>query len=332
MRDGRDARMADLSDVHHIVIGYDKIEEYKININILRNAFVKGKDLLITAVYNGDHPNLIPSRHGRTAHVDNFVVLEENKGYVWGAIDAIEKGLSFANSLKDKRKIVLLTNFDGLFFSEERYNWLIDDFIESDKPFGAGIPCLHKYPLSDLMIFRSEFLPRFSEGLEKVMPTYAAQLGCPSPENLKGSSAFANWTCEEHIRDALKAVGEIDNLWWKFERDTEEAGGRRYTFHNEYAFGHLHGDSQIEVKMNKYDIHNILKGDKKMTEVDETIKRTRTTPQAKEVEKTQSFTAAFASDAHAEANRAFEGSEVEIVSIDESSAGDAGTTVTVTFK
>ena len=94
----------------------------------------------------------------------------------------------------------------------------------------------------------------------------------------------------------------------------------------------MHGDSQIEVKMNKYDIYNILKGDKKMTEVDETIKRTRPTPPAKEVEKTQSFTAAFASDAHAEASRAFEGSEVEIVSIDESSAGDAGTTVTVTFK
>ena len=322
MREGRDARMADLSDVHHIVIGYDKIEEYKININILRNAFVKGKDLLITAVYNGDHPNLIPSRHGRTAHVDNFLVLEENKGYVWGAIDAIEKGLSFANSLKDKREIVLLTNFDGLFFSEERYGWLIDDFIKSGKPFGAGIPRLHKYPLSDLMIFRSEFLPRFSEGLEKVMPA----------ENLKGSNLFATWSCEEHIRDTLKAVGEIDNLWWKFERDPEETGGRTYTFHNEYAFGHLHGDSQIEVKMNKYDIYNLLSGDKKMTEVDETIKRTRPTPPAKEVEKTQSFTAAFASDAHAEASRAFEGSEVEIVSIDESSAGDAGTTVTVTFK
>jgi len=322
MRSWIDVLMADLSKVHHIVIGYDKIEEYKININILRNAFVKGKDLLITAVYNGDHPNLIPSRHGRTAHVDNFLVLEENKGYVWGAIDAIEKGLSFANSLKDKREIVLLTNFDGLFFSEERYGWLIDDFIKSGKPFGAGIPRLHKYPLSDLMIFRSEFLPRFSEGLEKVMPA----------ENLKGSNLFATWSCEEHIRDTLKAVGEIDNLWWKFERDPEETGGRTYTFHNEYAFGHLHGDSQIEVKMNKYDIYNLLSGDKKMTEVDETIKRTRPTPQAKEVEKTQSFTAAFASDAHAEASRAFEGSEVEIVSIDESSAGDAGTTVTVTFK
>ena len=325
--------MADLSNVHHIVIGYDKIEEYKVNINILRNAFVRGKDLLITAVYNGDHPNLIPT-HGRTAHVDNFVVLEENKGYVWGAIDAIEKGLSFANSLKDKREIVLLTNFDGLFFSEERYNWLIDDFIESGKPFGAGVGRLKTYPLSDLMLFRRKFVSSFYEGLEKVMPIHAARLGCASPENLKGSSIFANWTCEEHMQDALKAVGDSDNLWWKFERDLEDSdiSSRHYVFHKEYAFGHLHGDSQIEVKMNKYDIYNILKGDRKMTEVDETIKRARPTPKAKDVEKTLSFTAAFASDAHAEADRAFAGSEVEIVSIDESSAGDAGTTVTVTFK
>ena len=38
--------MADLNKVHHIVIGHDKIEEYNININILRNVFIKGKELL----------------------------------------------------------------------------------------------------------------------------------------------------------------------------------------------------------------------------------------------------------------------------------------------
>ena len=84
--------MADLSNVHHIVIGYDKIEEYNININILRNVFLKGKDLLITAIYNGDHPGL-------AAQVDNFIALKENKGYVWGAIDAVEKGLNFINTM-----------------------------------------------------------------------------------------------------------------------------------------------------------------------------------------------------------------------------------------
>ena len=167
-------KMADLSKVHHIVIGYDKIEEYNININILRNVFLKGKDLLITAIYNGDHPGL-------AAQVDNFIALKENKGYVWGAIDAIEKGLIFVNGLVDKREIGLLTNFDGLFFSEERYNKLVDDFIKSGKPFGAGMPRSHKYPLTDLMLFRKEFVSSFYEGMYKVIPEKV------------------DWECEKHI-------------------------------------------------------------------------------------------------------------------------------------
>ena len=236
--------MADLSNVHHIVIGYDKIEEYKVNINILRNAFVRGKDLLITAVYNGDHPNLIPT-HGRTAHVDNFVVLEENKGYVWGAIDAIEKGLSFANSLKDKREIVLLTNFDGLFFSEERYNWLIDDFIESGKPFGAGVGRLKTYPLSDLMLFRKDFVSSFHEGMYKVVTD-------PSVHEW----ATDSWECEHHILSTLNVIGDVDKLWWRFERDIEWSGGRAYTFHKKYAFGHLHGNDQIHPKRDQYNAYS----------------------------------------------------------------------------
>ena len=74
-------KMADLSKVHHIVIGYDKIEEYKININILRNVFVKGEDLLITAIYNGNNHNEIEEKY-KSEKVNNFIILKENKGYV----------------------------------------------------------------------------------------------------------------------------------------------------------------------------------------------------------------------------------------------------------
>ena len=77
---------------------------------------------------------------------------------MWGAIDAIKTGLNFINTMESPREIVLLTNFDGIFFSEERYNWLIDDFIKSDKPFGSGMPRSHTYPLSDLMLFKNDFV------------------------------------------------------------------------------------------------------------------------------------------------------------------------------
>ena len=72
------------------------------------------------------------------------------------------------------------------------------------------------------------------------------------------------------------------------------------------------------------------------TQKDETVKRSSTraaskpTPNPSDVEKTQSFTAVFASDAHVSAE-AF-AATVEVVSIEESSAGDAGTKVTVTYK
>ena len=69
---------------------------------------------------------------------------------------------------------------------------------------------------------------------------------------------------------------------------------------------------------------------------DETIKRSSTraaakpTPEPSDIEKAQSFTAVFANDAHTSAE-AF-AATVEVVSVEESSAGNAGTTVTVTYK
>ena len=71
-------------------------------------------------------------------------------------------------------------------------------------------------------------------------------------------------------------------------------------------------------------------------EKDETIKRSATkkaakpTPKPSDVEKTQSFTAVFASDAYALAE-AF-AATVEVVSVEEGDDGGAGTTVTVTYK
>ena len=69
---------------------------------------------------------------------------------------------------------------------------------------------------------------------------------------------------------------------------------------------------------------------------DETIKRGGTiakpTPKASDVEKTQSFTAVFADDAHASAQHFINNSEVEVVGVEETGAGNSGTMVTVTYK
>ena len=58
---------------------------------------------------------------------------------------------------------------------------------------------------------------------------------------------------------------------------------------------------------------------------------TKATPKASQIEKTESFTAAFKGDAHAAADY-FLGDKEEELGREESDAGNEGTRVTVTYK
>ena len=71
-----------------------------------------------------------------------------------------------------------------------------------------------------------------------------------------------------------------------------------------------------------------------MAKVDSgTIKRdAKSTPTASEIKKTETFTAVFVSDAYAAADRFFGDANVEILNKEEVDAGDAGTSVVVTYK
>ena len=71
-----------------------------------------------------------------------------------------------------------------------------------------------------------------------------------------------------------------------------------------------------------------------MAKVDSgTIKRdAKSTPPASEIKKTETFTAVFASDAHAAADLFFGDANVEILDKEEVDAGDVGTTLVVTYK
>ena len=71
-----------------------------------------------------------------------------------------------------------------------------------------------------------------------------------------------------------------------------------------------------------------------MAKVDSgTIKRdAKSTPPASEIKKTETFTAVFVSDAYAAADRFFGDANVEILNKEEVHAGDAGTSVGVTYK
>tara|TARA_A100001515_G_scaffold114599_1_gene96106 strand:- start:54 stop:848 length:795 start_codon:yes stop_codon:yes gene_type:complete len=235
--------MADLKDIHHIVIGYDRVKEYVINREILRYNFPNGLDMWLTTVYNGGLEKLASGCGENT-----FITIPENTGYAYGALDAINAGLNFASA--SYRDIVVLTNFDGFFFNQERYENLIDDFIASGKPFGAGKHQSHEFPMSDLMLFKRDFLKDFLPLKSEVYPP-RKEIDFLQNEYEGTQLGFDN--VEEWVLNGLYSIGDPNDLWWQFQRD----GHPRYRFTEKYAFGHLHEASDVTTMLNKY---NIIKG------------------------------------------------------------------------
>ena len=240
--------MADLKNVMHIVIGTDRNLDYILNREIIRYNFPNGLDLWLTTIYNGNMNNIASGCGENT-----FIRLEENNGYAYGALDSINEGLEFAQNAH--RDIVVVTNFDGFFFSQTKYENLIDSFIDSGKPFAAGIHQSHEFPMSDLMIFKKEFLneilPILPEVNEERKKNEFLQ------KEYKGTElGFDN--VEEWVFNALTKVGNPDDLWWKFERD----GHQRYRWTEKWAFGHLHEENMKREKISNYKTikgHNIAK-------------------------------------------------------------------------
>ena len=101
--------MPDLKDVHHILIGSHQYFAYAVNDEILRFNWPNGNDLWLTTVYNGDIDKIFSAGGENT-----FIKIDNNTGYAYGVLDAINAGLDFANL--GYRDIIVVTNFDCFFF------------------------------------------------------------------------------------------------------------------------------------------------------------------------------------------------------------------------
>ena len=236
--------MSDLKDINHILIGYDRTKEYVINREILRYNFADGVDLWLTTVFNGDLDQIASGCGENT-----FITIPENTGYAYGALDAINAGLRFA--LAGYRDIVVLTNFDGFFFNQERYI----NFIASGKPFGAGENKSHRFPMSDLMLFKKEFLKDF---LPLKAEVYPPRKEIKFLRNEYEGTQLGFHNVEEWVLNGLHSIGDPNDLWWQFQRD----GHPRYRFTEKYAFGHFHEASDLIKMLNQYNAvrgHNITR-------------------------------------------------------------------------
>ena len=121
--------MLDPKDVHIILIGCQRTEDYRHNLEIIRyNWLDYGKKVWITTVFNGDQ-NDCASGCGE----NTFIYLPENTGYGYGALDSFNSGLEFARS--GYRPYVAIFNFDVWFLTEEgfvkAFNQLILSIIKS---------------------------------------------------------------------------------------------------------------------------------------------------------------------------------------------------------
>jgi len=240
--------MANFKDVHHILIGYDRFVEYVINREIFRYNFPRALEIWLTVVYNGDLEKVASGCGENT-----FITLSDNTGYAYGALDAINAGLDFARS--GYRDIVVLTNFDGFFFSQDKYERLIDQFIASGKPFAAGFHESHEFPMTDLMLFKREFLKNLLPVTGDVHPS-RREVEFLQKEYEDTELGFDN--CEEWLLNALFKIGNPKDLWWQFKRE----GHPRYRFTEQYAFGHLHEQEEVKEYMIKYGTvkgHNITR-------------------------------------------------------------------------
>ena len=233
-----------LENVHHILIGYNQHHDYVINREIIRNNFSEGGKVWLTAVYNGDLDEIASGCGENT-----FITITENNGYAYGALDAINEGLEFA--LHGYRDIIVLTNFDGFFFSQEKYKDLINEFIESNKPFAAGFHESHHFPISDLMLFKRDVLEvllpiKPNDNPDREKTEFLQKL-------LKGTQLGFN-NVEEWVLNALNKIStDLSDVWHRIQRD----GHPRYRFTEKYAFGHLHDDQEKRGLLKHY---NATKG------------------------------------------------------------------------
>ena len=266
--------MLNAKDIHIILIGHDRCDDYRHNLEIIRyNWLDYGKQVWLTTVFNGDQ-NECASGAGE----NTFIYIPENRGYGYGALDAFNEGLEFARM--GYRPYVAIFNFDVWFLKEKGFEAAMGEFIESGKDFAAGYHQTHHWCMTDCMFFKREFLEKLLPIQDKVLASRKAnkwlenemqgtELGFENMEEwflYSANKAVSDGTVREI--DQKKNITNDDlmnNLdpkiiekWFYLERD----GHPRYRWTEKYLLAHEHDDKVKRELLNKLNVkrgHNICK-------------------------------------------------------------------------
>ena len=117
--------MFDPNDVFVSILGHERLTYLGVNLELYGNFSFRDK-LHINVVYNGES-----DLTKNNLSYDSLTRLFENRGYYVGALDGINTSLKdFINS---DRSIGVIHNFDYLFFYDNAFKRLVDDFIRANK-------------------------------------------------------------------------------------------------------------------------------------------------------------------------------------------------------
>ncbi len=266
--------MLDPSDVHIILIGCQRTQDYRHNLEIIRyNWSDYGKKVWITTVFNGDQ-NDCASGCGE----NTFIHLPENTGYGYGALDSFNVGLEFART--GYRPYVAIFNFDVWFLTEEGFDTAMSGFIDSGKDFAAGYHQSHHWAMTDCMFFRREFLEKLLPIQDKALMSRkdnnwlqnqmsGTELGFENMEEwmlYSLNKAVSDGVVREINQQKNKTNDDLMNnldpkikeSWYVMERD----GHPRYRYTGKYKLIHEHEDEvkrELLTKLNIKKGHNICK-------------------------------------------------------------------------
>jgi len=261
-------------DVHIILIGCQRTQDYRLNLEIIRYNYMNyGPLLWITTVFNGDQ-NKCASGAGE----NTFIYLPENRGYGYGALDSFNEGLDFARS--GYRPYVAIFNFDVWFLTQNGFEKAMTEFIESGKDFAAGYHQTHHWAMTDCMFFRREFLEKLLPIQDRVLMSRKAnkwlenemsgtELGFNNMEEWMMYSlnrASSNGKVREIDQQKNKTNDDLMNNidpnilrnWFQLERD----GHPRYRLTKKYDLIHEHDDDIKRQLLQHYKAkkgHNICK-------------------------------------------------------------------------
>ena len=261
-------------DVHIILIGCQRTQDYRLNLEIIRYNYMNyGPLLWITTVFNGDQ-NKCASGAGE----NTFIYLPENRGYGYGALDSFNEGLDFARS--GYRPYVAIFNFDVWFLTQNGFEKAMTEFIESGKDFAAGYHQTHHWAMTDCMFFRREFLEKLLPIQDRVLMSRkdnkwlknemsGTELGFENMEEWMMYSlnrASSNGKVREIDQQKNKTNDDLMNNidpnilrnWFQLERD----GHPRYRLTKKYDLIHEHDDDIKRQLLQHYKAkkgHNICK-------------------------------------------------------------------------